>query len=296
MGSEVKTVGDLIGQINEIVANWPRNSNGSGTVWYRGVMGGYPLVPRALRDDWAGRRESAESLFNDFCYHCPPSTYDHRPESKFADYVAAQHYGLPTRLLDWTEDLLGALYFAVCPNDEVNTPKCCVPQIWVFDPTELNARIGVEDVLLEGRSFTETWHPDEFSSHLDGWRESRDDQPDSCVAIIDSTKEPCETPGADAPDDQKKKIVPDEPIALYAYPTNVRMKAQSGCFTVHGLNPKPVDELHLKRLISVNIAPNAIGNIQRALSLLNYNRFRLFQDAESLSASLLKKYKHKQAI
>lgn len=42
-----------------------------------------------------------------------------------------QHYGIPTRLLDWSESLATALFFAISTNSEN-------PVIWIVNPFELN--------------------------------------------------------------------------------------------------------------------------------------------------------------
>jgi hypothetical protein len=46
----------------------------------------------------------------------------------------AQHYGLPTRLLDWTRNPLVALYFVVSDERSIGRDGC----LWALSPTLLN--------------------------------------------------------------------------------------------------------------------------------------------------------------
>src|ERR1039457_4572965 len=105
----------------------------SGALWCRGHDDlGYDLVPSALRYPTEDLRNTALNLMADFRrlgeikLSRPP-----RWDEEFRWVQLAQHYGVPTRLLDWTESPIVALYFA-SQNPKVDGG------VYVMNPVDLN--------------------------------------------------------------------------------------------------------------------------------------------------------------
>ncbi len=93
------------------------------TVIYRGMKSvGYPLIPkigRIVPPDAVGPREKNEQeilrLFKERAFQY----LDFSPASDWDWLALGQQYGLPTRLLDWTDNPLVACFFAI--NEESDT-------------------------------------------------------------------------------------------------------------------------------------------------------------------------------
>jgi FRG domain len=118
------------------------------TAWWRGhAKADWRLQAQVHRRD--PKRQYGETmLIGHFVSRAPSRS--HRPCPAADDWLRwlflAQHYGLPTRLLDWTENPLIAAYFAVREHP-VDEDGC----IWALWPTGLNRTFNAADGLVQIR-------------------------------------------------------------------------------------------------------------------------------------------------
>jgi hypothetical protein len=113
-----------------------------GVLWYRGhAQTGWDLTPKLYRDDYSKVLESEDDLRDEFRNLAWPYLHELTavPQNDWEWLFLMQHFGMPTRLLDWTESALIALYFALREDDPQPDVDAAV---WVLSPFRLNHQIG----------------------------------------------------------------------------------------------------------------------------------------------------------
>ncbi len=148
---------DYINVISEI--------NFSSIVLFRGINDDYKLLPRIDRDEFThfdGMKifESFKTKSIQFLKSIPQSELDW--------LVLAQHYGLPTCLLDWTDSALVALWFAVKKDASIRRENS-QPIVWVLmlEKNELKSIVEIrKDYNLSKNKRTEFFQPAHISNRI----------------------------------------------------------------------------------------------------------------------------------
>jgi hypothetical protein len=141
--------------------------------WFRGVSKvEYELKPKIYRKSgytlrkYPRKKATEDEIRRGFKSRATQlMTEPYRPEDEKGWYFLMQHYGAPTRLLDWTDGALLGLYFAVRTMKE---PRDAA--VWMLDPSWLNEKT-LEDSYLSGVALpewkeTDPWFPQPFEEML----------------------------------------------------------------------------------------------------------------------------------
>lgn len=103
--------------------------------WYRGQRDfGWDLLPGVARK--RGWKTNEVSMLKRFRQDASPRI-GVQPTTPWGWLALAQHYGLPTRLLDWTENPLIGLFFATAPSPPGQSQSDGA--FYELDPVELNS-------------------------------------------------------------------------------------------------------------------------------------------------------------
>lgn len=151
----VNSICDYIDEVQRLMKSW-EEENHIVYPWFRGIgTQSHKLIPKLYRKP-CNYSESEKNIRIAFQTRAFPLMEHYSTRNSDDLYFLMQHYGVPTRLLDWTESALVALFFALRGRREGQTD---MPAVWVLNPFELNIKTLNRGSLLKAAV-------DDLSLHL----------------------------------------------------------------------------------------------------------------------------------
>jgi len=265
------TIAQVLAAVRKCSNRWAPRPQDPEELWFRGEKARYTLLPGLYRAhnlpfkyDEEDLQERFKARGAEFVPGDGGTAWDW--------YFRAQHYGLPTRLLDWTDSLLAATYFAATGHIDYEDRR-------PFD----RARKARRRAIFDAKSPV-VWVLDAGSLN----RFAFGDQYDQVFALGGVGTEPYLPEAVNQPQSKNQY-----PIAILPRHSNDRIIGQQGSFTIHGHEKVALDELASRpegstiRLARIVIDRGNVAHLWRELERLGVSRASLFPGLDSL-ASVIK--------
>jgi hypothetical protein len=254
---EAKSIPEFLSLVSKFTDMWFPKEPTWGP-WFRGEGNAtWRLRPKLYRDPQPKRDLiTLDDEFRQEFIVRAPSLSPERPQNSWDWYFLMQHSGAPTRLLDWTESALIALYFAVR-----NRPPGQIPQndaaVYVLEPWKLNEYVlGVKEVIAPG---AESGLEEEDGQKYRAWLPNR----------------------YAAPMGVEKQL----PVAVYPTHFHRRIGSQRSCFTIHGVGRDGFDELpeEARPYLQKIVIPNSrTHEIETRLAVAGIDEITIYPDLDGL--------------
>ena len=279
---EIECLGDYIKEIERL-----SEMNGNYFQWYRGHGDlGWELVPKVQR---GFNGNNNEELFrkeryytNDFQSRASILLSSKQPKiDEYASWLTLmQHYGVPTRLLDWSRSPLVALYFAVADKENMNKNG----SVWILVPGKLNALEKLEkSTNYDGKQYENSFiynmaHNTVRTMIFTAFR--RWELSENTDAI---------TP-ADKKFDHRYKSLENKIVACYPTEADGRVYNQQAAFTVHNSSRKLVDICDKKTLLRITIPVEVKKKLLYELEVCGITESYIYPDLEHLAKEISEWY------
>ena len=253
----IKSITELIANIKTDLATW----DACAKPWFRGESGNKPpLCPEIAQ------HTAQEENYLSQSFRRQAGGLANVPLREYTDMwlFLAQHYGLPTRLLDWTEGALHALYFVInrgAPN----------PRIYMLNPHKLNELAGSKTYFP---NYPLSWNKGGGLYIALAWQNR----------VLDKKQ---------LDEAERIGLNLNIPLAFPATYQDQRMIAQRSCFTIHGTALEPLSDILKQNKMVVNdcmfeykIDTGARVDLLRELSILGLSAATIFPDLDHLAKDL----------
>lgn len=231
------------------------------SLWFRGSgKSKYRLIPSLYRHPSLTTQAELEELERQLMVRFRQRSIPYHTRNLSDDWEALffmQHYGVPTRLLDWTENPLIGLHFALMQAPRASSPRKMLYKspavVWVLDPVAWN-KSALRHVSYGGAPLVPS------DEHLKGYL--------------------ARSPGTP---------MHAHPVALYGAHNSSRMVAQQGVFAIFGANRTAMETLvrngsfPSQSLACIVIDPKRIPAMRKSLLNHGITESVVFPDLEGLA-------------